>query len=213
MSFARLLFKKAGEGDVRTRIAIGLSVSIFLLGGAATARMTPMGEIQGAITNAFQLLKQQDVRSQRERKKLAGELLKVIDPVFDFHQMAKSALEQRWKDLTPAQQRAFIPLFKRLVINKYLDKFASHDARKVVFTRQTSGDGLAEVDTEVTGGKANQVSVNYLLKRADAAWKIYDVSIDGVSIINNYRAQVDHAIYRSPSQELLNRINENFDIG
>lgn len=201
------------ESEMRTGLAIGLSVVTLLMAGGASPGMTPMGEIQGAVANAFQLLKQQDVKSQIEREKFAGELLEVIDPVFDFHQMAKSALGPRWKDLTAAQRRAFIPLFQHLVINEYLDKFAAHGAGKVVFTHQTSGDAFAEVYTEVTGGKANPVSVNYLLKRVGATWKIYDMSIDGVTIINSYRARLDHVLYRSPSQEFLDRINENFDIG
>jgi phospholipid transport system substrate-binding protein len=188
-------------------------VFAFLLGGAATAGMTPVEEIQGAVTNAFQLLEQQGVRSQSEREKLAGELLRVIDPVFDFQQMAKSALGAHWNDITAAQRQAYIPLFKHLVINEYLDKFASQDARKVAFTRQESRDGFAEVDTVVTAGKARRLNVRYLLKRVGATWKIYDVSFDGVTIINNYRAQLDHVLYRSPSQEFLDRINENFDIG
>ena len=172
-----------------------------------------MDEIRVAVTKAIQILKEPGMKSQHERKDLVGQLRKTIDPIFDFREMAKRSLGPHWRDLTPKQRAAFVPLFKDFLGQVYLGRITSHDVEKVPFTRETLDKDYAEVDTKVLAGNGDQVSVVYLLKRTDGDWKVYDLIIDNVSIVNNYRAQFDRVISDSSYQELVTRIKKKIDVG
>ena len=115
-------------------------------------------------------------------------------------------------ELTPEQREAFVPLFKDFLGQVYLGRITSHDVEKVLFTRETVDKDYAEVDTKLIAGTGDQVSVVYLLKRTDGNWKVYDLIIDNVSIVNNYRAQFDRVISDSSYQELVKRIEKKIDV-
>ena len=170
----------------------------------------PMDEIRVAVTQALQILKEPAMKSNHERKELDTRLEKIIDPVFDFREMAKRSLGIHWRDLTPAERQEFVPLFKDFLSSVYLGRIGFYNGEKILFTGETVGTNYAEVDTQVVA-KNGDVPVVYMLKRTDGDWKVYDVVIDNVSIDNNYRSQFDRVISRSSYQELVKRIKQKVD--
>jgi phospholipid transport system substrate-binding protein len=170
-----------------------------------------MDEIRVAVTHALQTLKKQEIKSNPQRKELAERLEKIIDPVFDFREMAKRSLGIHWRDLTPGEQQEFVPLFKDFLGSVYLGRIGFYNGEKVRFTGETVGKNYAEVDTQVVGKNGDQIPVVYMLKRTDGDWKVYDVIVDNVSIDNNYRSQFDRVISRSSYQELVKRIKQRVD--
>ena len=171
----------------------------------------PMDEIRVAVTHALQTLKKQEIKSNPQRRELAERLEKIIDPVFDFREMAKRSLGIHWRDLTPGEQQEFVPLFKDFLSSVYLGRIGFYNGEKVRFTGETVGKNYAEVDTQVVGKNGDQIPVVYMLKRTDGDWKVYDVIVDNVSIDNNYRSQFDRVISRSSYQELVKRIKQRVD--
>ena len=168
----------------------------------------PMDEIRVAVTQALQILKEPEMRSNHERKALDTRLEKIIDPVFDFREMAKRSLGIHWRDLTPGERQEFVPLFQDFLSNVYLGRIGFYNGEKVVFTGDTVGDNYAEVDTRVVAKNGDQFPVVYMMKRNGGDWKIYDVVVDNVSIDNNYRSQFDRVISTSSYQELVKRLKE-----
>ena len=179
-----------------------LSLSSLLWAGK------PMDEIRVAVTQALQILKEPEMRSNHERKALDTRLEKIIDPVFDFREMAKRSLGIHWRDLTPGEQQEFVPLFKDFLSSVYLGRIGFYNGEKVVFTGDTVGDNYAEIDTRVVAKNGDQFPVVYMMKRNGGDWKIYDVVVDNVSIDNNYRSQFDRVISTSSYQELVKRLKE-----
>ena len=171
----------------------------------------PMDEIRVAVTQALQILKEPEMKSNHERKELDGRLEKIIDPVFDFREMAKRSLGIHWSGLTAEERQEFIPLFKDFLSSIYLGRIGFYNGEKVRFTGETVGKNYAEVDTQVVGKNCDQIPVVYMLKRTDGDWKVYDVIVDNVSIDNNYRSQFDRVISRSSYQELVKRIKQRVD--
>jgi phospholipid transport system substrate-binding protein len=167
-----------------------------------------MDEIRVAVTQALQILKEPEMRSNHERKALDTRLEKIIDPVFDFREMAKRSLGIHWRDLTPGEQQEFVPIFKDFLSSVYLGRIGFYNGEKVVFTGDTVGDNYAEVDTRVVAKNGDQFPVVYMMKRNGGDWKIYDVVVDNVSIDNNYRSQFDRVISTSSYQELVKRLKE-----
>jgi phospholipid transport system substrate-binding protein len=182
-----------------------LSVPSFLWAGK------PMDEIRVAVTQALQILKEPEMKSSHERKELDARLEKIIDPVFDFREMAKRSLGIHWRDLTPEERQEFVPVFKDFLSNVYLGRIAFYNGQKVRYTGETVGNNYAEVDTRVIAKNGDQFPVVYMLKRADGDWKVYDVVVDNISIDNNYRSQFDRVISRSSYQELVKRIKQKVD--
>jgi phospholipid transport system substrate-binding protein len=168
----------------------------------------PMDEIRGVVTKAIQILKESGMKSNDQRKEIVGRLEKIVDPVFDFREMAKRSLGIHWRDLTPQERQEFVPLFKDFLNKLYVGKLGLYNGEKVLFTGETVGTNYAEVNTQVGARNGDQVPVVYMLKRMGGDWKVYDVVVDNVSIDNNYRSQFDRVISSSSYQELVKRIKQ-----
>jgi phospholipid transport system substrate-binding protein len=173
----------------------------------------PMDEIRVAITQALQILNESEMKSNPERRELDEQLEKIIDPVFDFKEMAKRSLGIHWRDLTPEERQEFVPLFKDFLRNVYLGRIGFYNGQKVLFTGETVSDNYAEVDTRVVPRNDDEFPVVYMLKRTGGDWKVYDVVVDNVSIDNNYRSQFDRVISGSSYQELVKRMKQKVDAG
>ncbi len=170
-----------------------------------------MDEIRVAVTKAIQILKEPEMKSNHQSKEIDGQVEKIIDPVFDFREMAKRSLGIHWRDLTPEERQEFVPLFKDFLAKVYFARIGSYNGEKVRFTGETVGTNYAEVDTQVIRRNGDQIPVVYMVKRTDSDWKVYDVIVDNISIDNNYRSQFDRVISRSSYQELVKRIKQKVD--
>ena len=170
-----------------------------------------MDEIRGVVTKAIHVLQEAEMKSDYQSKKIVGQVEKIIDPVFDFREMAKRSLGIHWRDLTPEEQQEFVPLFKDFLAKVYFARIGSYNGEKVRFTGETVGTNYAEVDTQVIGKNGDQFPIVYRVKRIDDNWKVYDVIVDNISIDNNYRSQFDRVISRSSYQELVKRIKQKVD--
>jgi phospholipid transport system substrate-binding protein len=135
----------------------------------------------------------------------AAELRDLIGPKFDFTEMSRSAVGYHWKTLTPAQQADFTQTFTGFIEAAYSSKIGDYSGQQVNFIKQTPmGDGYAQVFSVIVqpDGKAS-VPVNYLLGQKGGNWKIYDVTVDGISIIANYRTQFNRVINADGFDKLL----------
>jgi ABC-type transport system involved in resistance to organic solvents, auxiliary component len=168
----------------------------------------PMDEIRGVVTNTLQIFKEPGMKSNDQRKEFAGQLEKIVDPIFDFRAMAKRSLGLHWRDLKPNERQEFVPLFRDFLRTVYLSKLGVYKGEKVLFTGETVGANYSEVDTKVVSKNGDEVPVVYMLKRMGGDWKVYDVVVDNVSIDNNYRSQFDRVISSSSYQELVKRIKQ-----
>jgi phospholipid transport system substrate-binding protein len=168
----------------------------------------PMDEIRVVVNQALGIVKESNLESKHERRQLVGRLEKIIDPLFDFKDMAKRSLGLHWKTLTKEERQEFVPLFRDFLGKVYLGRVRSYDGEKVLFIGETLGKNHAEVDTQVVDEKRNQLPVVYMLKRGDGDWKIYDVLIDHVSLVDNYRSQFDRVISRSSYKDLVQQMKQ-----
>jgi phospholipid transport system substrate-binding protein len=187
-------------------------VLFVLSSGSSLAAVKPIDEIQVVVHEVNQTLKEADSKTAHPSQDLVRRLQKIIDPVFDFDEMAKRSLGPHWRSLSREQRSEFVPLFGRFLAKAYLGRIASHKSEKVVLGRETVGKSYAEVDTEVASARRDPLPVVYMLKLTDGDWKVYDVIIDNVSIVNNYRAQFDRVISRSSYQDLVRRLKQKVEL-
>ncbi len=146
-------------------------------------------------------------------------LRSIAESHFDFQEMAKSAIGYHWKTLTPAQQTEFVPLFTTFIEDAYLSRIESYSVEKInqqiqssmiQFTKQTStGPDYAEVfSTVVLQDRKDPIAVNYEMRHDGSEWKIYDITIDAISVIANYRNQFNRVLNSDGYDKLVSIIRQ-----
>ncbi len=148
----------------------------------AWAARTPTETVADAVNQVFKILKNEDFgREQRW-----AEIGHVIDQRFDFRSMSQSVLATNWRTATVEEKRQFVEFFSQYLEDTYRNKIESYTNQSVVYINEQVRKDRAIVDTEIVTG-VTRIPVTYRLKNNDGEWFAYDVIIEGVSLVNNYR--------------------------
>ncbi len=187
-------------------------VLVLLAAGAhaATDVSDPLVQVRQGVNQVIALFQDKSQTLGARREKLRTLAVRF----FDFNDMAKSVLGYHWRDLSPQQRAAFVPLFTGFIQDAYLSKLEDYTVQKIQKEAQTAridylrerfdGPDYAQVFTNVTLlDQKDPVQVNYLMHRGDGGWRIYDLTIDAISVIANYRNQFDRVINNQGYDQLL----------
>jgi len=194
---------------MRRKIRTGILILLLCLGSAGLA---PAGEplelVRTAIEKAVQVLKDPKSQPQDKKNERIDRLREVLNPIFDYDEMAKRALGSHWRRRTPAEQEEFVKLFRDFLERVYSDKIDLYGGEKVLFGREIMDGDFAQVDSTLIRPKGEEIAVIYKLRRANGKWKVYDAVVENISIVNNYRSQFDRVISSSSYEELVKRLQE-----
>jgi phospholipid transport system substrate-binding protein len=160
------------------------------------------------VDKVLAIVKQPQPAPEGERTVRRDKLREVISQRFDFAEMARRSLGRSWRRLNAEQQKEFVRLFTRLLEDSYLDKIEYYHGEKVRYGKESTDNDYAEVDTTIVANDGREYSVNYRLLNANGIWKVYDVVVEDISLVNNYRAQFNHVLAKSSVDELLNRMRQ-----
>jgi phospholipid transport system substrate-binding protein len=161
---------------------------------------TPMGVAQSMVSRAIAVMANKAVPVGQRRRELRA----AIESSFDFTEMSRSALGYNWRSITPAQRTEFTQLFTAFIEDAYLSKIQDYSGQQVQFTGQTTlGPGYTQINSMLVQPGKNPIAVNYLLLQNNNAWKIYDVTVDAISIISNYRNQFNRVINEKSIDQLM----------
>jgi phospholipid transport system substrate-binding protein len=194
--------------NLRHSPSIGVfAVATLLLTATFTIRLTP-ARAQSSPKEATQEFINQALQILRDKQKLVvekrRELKPLIESCFDSTEMARSTLGYHWRSLAPDQRVNFTRLFTAFIEVAYLDKVQDYAGQQVLFGQSHSlGEGYAEVDTTIVQAGSNPIPVTYLLEQSGSGWKIYDVTVDNISIIENYRNQFNRVINEQGFPKLM----------
>jgi phospholipid transport system substrate-binding protein len=190
--------------------AIQASLALLLCAGGAWRADAgePLDVVKTAAESSIQILRDPRLKSEDKKQARIDRLREVLDPIFDFTEMAKRALGSHWRRRTPAEQEEFVKLFRDFLERIYSEKVNLYDGEKVVFGRETVENDFAEIESTVVNIKGEEIHVVYRLRRADGKWKVYDALVENVSIINNYRSQFNRILSKSSFDELKKRLRE-----
>jgi phospholipid transport system substrate-binding protein len=148
------------------------------------------------------------LQSGTNRDQRRQQLRDTIYPRFDFSEMAKRSLGQHWSRRSPQEQQEFVKLFIPLLESSYVDKIESYNGEKVLYTREQVDGDNAEVFTKVLTKKGEEFSINYKLHRVGNEWKVYDVVIEDISLVNNYRSQFNRILANASFDELMKKLQQ-----
>ena len=188
-------------------LAVALALIIF--NPAATVQAgEPLDLVKSAAEGVIALLKDPQLRSADKRKERVERLKAIINPLFDYEEMARRTLAVHWRRRTAAEQHEFVKLFRSFLEKMYSDRVNLYEGERVVFGGETFDQEYAEVESKLISVKNDESRMLYRLKRIDGKWKIYDAVIADVSIVNNYRSQFDRVISKSSFEELKRILRE-----
>lgn len=175
-----------------------------LAGGPATAA------IKQTVDEVIRILADEKMKKPekvQERRKL---LEKVVGDRFSYDEMAKRALAAQWQKLEEKQRAEFVELFMRLLTNSYADKIEGYTGEQVHYLNERNEGDYAEVRTKVASGKA-EIPLDYRMLNKSGDWRVYDVVVDGVSLVNNYRGQFAKIIRTSGYDDLVKQLRNKSD--
>ena len=183
------------------------SMSVFIRPLSATAGL-PTEQVRGTVDRVLAIVQDPNLKTKNKLNERRELLRNVISARFDFAEMARRSLGAEWRRLTPAQQQQFVELFTDLLRDAYVADIESYKGQKVSYTREAQEEQFAVVQTILRSPEGNEYSIEYRLHLVDKEWKVYDVVIENVSIVNNYRSQFARVINKSSFDGLIRAMKE-----
>jgi phospholipid transport system substrate-binding protein len=146
-----------------------------------------------------------DPAKSEERRKL---LRDTASQRFDWREMARRSLAKHWQQRTDEEKREFVPLFTDLLEQAYMNRIENYSGDKVSYDGEKVKGKYSLVKVRISTSKQTEIPVVYRLQKKGSQWLIYDVSIEGVSLVKNYRKQFDSVILSSSYQGLVEKLKE-----
>ena len=192
------------------RFTICLLVLSLLTAGPVVAMVTPLEQVRSTVQGILGVMQNNELRKPDKKAQRRAEIMAYVDKRFDFEEMAKLALARRWRERTPAEKKQFAELFADLLKNTYTGRIEAYSNEKVRYDKELfDSDRRTRALVYTTVIKNNQeIPINYMLLNKDGDWYVYDVLIEGVSLIRNYRTEFERIIEREKYEGLIKRIKE-----
>jgi phospholipid transport system substrate-binding protein len=199
------------QGRVRVRSIALLSV-IWLSSLALAASGAPTEFIRRTTDSILQVFEDPQLQGSAHREERLTRLRHIANTAFDWQEIAQRALATHWRERTPQERQEFTELFREAVQEMYLERMETAAQRRlqekqaILYGGEQVNDQRAVVGTTVVTRRYRQIPMEYRLRESDGQWRIYDMVIMGVSLVNNYRAQFHRIITQSSYQGLLRQL-------
>jgi len=187
----------------RDLATVGLLVLSTVQGGwAATAQE----QLKGAIDRVVSTLDSPAMKGEGKAADRRAAVRLIANEIFDFGEIARRSLGRYWQPLSEAQRAEFVGLFGDLLERSYISKIELYGGEKIVYSGERMDGDLAVVGTKIITKNGTEVPIDYRLFRRGDNWKVYDVNIEGISLVSNYRTQFNKIIQSSGYNTLVDRM-------
>jgi phospholipid transport system substrate-binding protein len=174
---------------------------------------SPMESIRETTDRVIEVLTDERFEAEEDRPKLQELVSEIVKERFDWEAIARGALSTHWRDLSRARQEEFTDLFARLMERTYSGRLDDYSGEEVIYLAEEMEGGRARVTGKFITRNKQEIPVEYRMRKKDGAWLVYDILIEGVSMVRNYRVQFNDIIIKSSYEELVRRINEKLESG
>jgi phospholipid transport system substrate-binding protein len=195
--------KNKSKGASMKKVLIGFHLIVFLILPLSLYAGIPLNTVEGHVNSVLNVLRDPAMKGDKAKKAKKEKSRVISEKMFDFNELSKRTLGMNWKNLNPDQQKEFIDLYKDILEDAYADRIMSYSDEKVVFSKEIMlSDDTAEVQSNIITKKA-EIPIYYRVILKDGEWRVYDVIIEGVSLIKNYRTQFREILANKSPEELL----------
>jgi phospholipid transport system substrate-binding protein len=201
----------AARAHVRRGAALLLALGSLLLLCAPVEAGAPTDQLKASVDEVIRILEDPALKPEPKTKERRDAIRKAADKIFDFQETAKRALGPHWQSLGEKDRQEFVSLFADLLERSYISKIERYSGEKIAYAGDSVDGDLATVKTRFTTKQGAEVPVDYRTLRHGDRWMVYDVNVEGVSLVNNYRTQFNKIIQTSSYQNLVAKMKSNDD--
>ena len=191
--------KQIREWVMKAIIYAMLSLLMGCQSAAAENKASAEALLKANLAAVFAVLQKQDLDQEAKNR----EIIEIVNPMFDFSLMAKLTLGRKyWPGLTPEQKESFTQLFIKRLRASYLDSLTLYTDEKVIYETPVEVKQKIHIPTYLVS-QNNKISIRYKFYHSESNWKIYDLEIQGVSIVRSYRSQFHEILKSGTIDDLL----------
>jgi len=174
---------------------------------------TPKETVETGVNNLLKILNDPAFKAKTKDAQIAT-ISKEIDHIFDFKELSRRTLGREWKKMSAEQQKEFVGLFKQLLQGVYADRLLAYSDQKVIFDKEIMlKKGRAEVQSYLQTSDGKKIPLFYRLTDKSGDWKVYDIVIEGVSMVKNYRTQFRQILAKGSPDKLLEILRDKVNKG
>jgi len=182
-------------------------LSVFVMAmvlAASQALASPTQDVKKTVDEVVRIVSDKNMKKNDQKRRQS--LKRTISLIFDYKEMSKRSLGKHWKQRTPTEQCQFTDLFATLLENSYAGKIESYNNEKIQYLKESVDGNRAEVKSKVITAKRDEFTLDYRLMEHNGKWMVYDVVIEGVSLVSNYRSQFNRIITSNGYGELVKKL-------
>jgi len=183
---------------------VGLLAIAFVVSPARAG--APTDQLRAQIERVLKVLDDPALKKDGKHKDRRTAVRKIADEVFDFAETAKRSLARHWQPRTPAEREEFVQLFADLLERSYISRIELYGGENIGYAGDVIQGDLATVRTKLTTKQGTEIPIDYRMLQKNGRWMVYDVIIEGVSLVANYRTQFNKIIQTSSYKELVKKM-------
>jgi phospholipid transport system substrate-binding protein len=199
-------------------LSIWLFFGIFLTlvtSVAAIAAESPTTQLQPTLSNLTDLLADKSLKGDEHRTERRARIMEAIEVGFDFQEMSKRILGRTWNEIQEGDRQQFTELMTKLLENIYIGKLESYSGQEIEFLDERVKGNRAQVST-VIDNNGVKIPVHYIMSLNSSKWMVYDINIEGVSLVKNYMEQFKAILRKEKFPGLIKVLkekNQSFEVG
>ena len=194
------------------RVMLRAAASVFLaivLAAAPAFAGAPTDQLKASVEQVIKILDDPALKADPAKRRAA--IREAATTTFDFGEAAKRSLGRHWQNISEAERQEFTGLFTDLLERGYVGRIEEYSGEKISYAGDTSDGNAATVKTRFTSKNGTEIPVDYRMLKKGDRWLVYDVSVEGLSLISNYRGQFNKIIETSSFQDLVKRMKARTD--
>jgi phospholipid transport system substrate-binding protein len=166
-------------------------------------------EVKKTVDEVVRIVSDKEMKKNDQKRRQM--LKKTISIIFDYNEMAKRSMGKHWNQRSAAEKKQFSDLFASLLENSYASKIESYNNEKIVYLKETIDSDHAELKSKVVTAKRDEFTLDYRMINQNGKWMVYDVVIEGVSLVSNYRTQFNKIIMTDGYPALVKKLQTKTD--
>lgn len=196
------------RGNIVNKWLAGLILLTLLAAPLHAFAGVPLDTVRSNVNGVLDVLRDPELQGESGKKVKAERIEAAAEKLFDFVELSKRTLGVNWNKFSPGERKEFVELFKGILENAYVGKITSYTDERVDFSREVPlSETTVEVQSDIVA-KSGRVPIYYRVIKKDAGWKVYDVVIEGVSLISNYRSQFREILANNLPEKVLETLRK-----
>lgn len=189
------------------RLAVSVSiVALALLAGPAAHAGPPTDQLKAGVDRVLAILQDPALKQPGKAEERRQKIRAIANEVFDWTEIGKRALARHWQARSPQEREEFSKLFADLLERSYVGKIEAYSGEKILYGEETVEGDQATVRTKLLTKTGNQIPIDYQMQKVDERWRVYDVKIENVGLVANYRSQFNRIIQQAGYPDLVQRL-------